>query len=127
MTNEIPRRIRVDRYTPAEKAIHDAIQVVEAAGAHPLLTDAVILLDKAREKVADFVDDVAPTAEEEVGQTRQSTISAAPPSAARSDGAATKCPTCGGDGVKFDANCPAAWAHRFVNARATDARTEGET
>ena len=79
MTNEIPRRIRIDRYTPAEKAINDAIQVVEAAGAHPLLTDAVILLDKAREKVADFVDDVVPTAEEEVGQTRQSTIAAAPP------------------------------------------------
>jgi hypothetical protein len=53
---DIPRRIRIDLFTPAEKAIFDAVQVVEQAGAHPLLTDAVILLGQAREKVADFVD-----------------------------------------------------------------------
>jgi hypothetical protein len=54
--SEIPRRIRIDKFTPAEKAIFDAVQVVEQAGTHPLLTDAVILLGQAREKVADYVD-----------------------------------------------------------------------
>ena len=54
--SDIPRRIRVDLFTPAERAIHDAKHAVEAAGAHPLLTDAVVLLAKAQEKVADFVD-----------------------------------------------------------------------
>ena len=29
---------------------------VEAAGCHPLLTDAVILLGQAKNKVADFID-----------------------------------------------------------------------
>lgn len=53
---EPPRRIRLDRLTPAERAIHDAVRAVEAAGCDPLLTDAVILLQQAREKVADFVD-----------------------------------------------------------------------
>lgn len=54
----IPRRNRIDRFSPAEKAIYDAMQVVEAAGAHPLLTDAVVLLVQARDKVADFVDGI---------------------------------------------------------------------
>ena len=30
------------------------------------------------------------------------------------------CPTCDGDGsddAPFDANCPAAWAHRFIESR----------
>ncbi len=54
--NDIPRRICLDRMTPAEVAIHDAIQAVEAAGADPLLTDAVMLLLAAKDKVADYVD-----------------------------------------------------------------------
>jgi hypothetical protein len=52
----IPRRNRLDLCTPAELAIYDAVQAVEKAGAHPLLTDAVNLLAQAREKVADYVD-----------------------------------------------------------------------
>jgi methionine synthase I (cobalamin-dependent) len=56
--NEIPRRMRVDMYTPAELAIREAILAVETAGADPLLTDAVVLLDQAKAKVADFVDGV---------------------------------------------------------------------
>lgn len=52
----IARRCDMLQFTPAEKAIYDAVQVVEAAGAHPLLTDAVILLQQARDKVADFVE-----------------------------------------------------------------------
>lgn len=54
--NEIPRRARIDKFTPAEKAIYDAVQIVEEMGADVLLTDAVILLQQARDKVADFVD-----------------------------------------------------------------------
>jgi hypothetical protein len=52
----IPRRSCLDLNTPAELAIYEAMQAVEKAGAHPLLTDAVILLGQARDKVADFVD-----------------------------------------------------------------------
>lgn len=52
----IPRRIRLDHCTPAELAIVAAVKAVEEAGAHPLLTDAVVLLGQARDKVADFVD-----------------------------------------------------------------------
>jgi hypothetical protein len=54
--NQIPRRNRLDQMTPAEKAIFDAKQVVEEAGAHELLTKAVILLGEAQEAVADYVD-----------------------------------------------------------------------
>ena len=59
--NEVPRRIRIDLFSEAEKAIYDATWVVERAGAHPHLTDAVVLLQKAREAVADFVDGVPHT------------------------------------------------------------------
>lgn len=56
LKNEVPRRIRIDLYTPAETAIRAAIIAVEEAGADPLLTDAVILLGQAQSKVADYVD-----------------------------------------------------------------------
>lgn len=52
----VPRRACLDRMTPAERAISDAIQAVEAIGADPLLTDAVVLLGQAKSKVADYVD-----------------------------------------------------------------------
>jgi hypothetical protein len=51
-----PRRCKVDEMIPAELAIREATLAVEALGAHPLLTKAVILLGEAREAVADFVD-----------------------------------------------------------------------
>lgn len=51
-----PRRCDILQYTPAEKAISDAMAAVESIGAHPLLTDAVALLEQARSKVADYVD-----------------------------------------------------------------------
>lgn len=57
MTNEIPRRNRIDIATPAETAIRAAIDAVEAAGASVNLTDAVVLLDRAFHKVADHVDE----------------------------------------------------------------------
>lgn len=52
----MPRRCRVNLYTHAERSIWQAMQEVENAGAHPLLTDAINLLIAAREKVADFVE-----------------------------------------------------------------------
>ena len=54
--DDFPRRCKVDEMTPAELAIREAVLKVEALGAHPLLTKAVILLGEAREAVADFVD-----------------------------------------------------------------------
>ena len=54
--NGFPRRRRIDLWTRAERAINEALQTVEAAGAHTLLTEAVVLLDQAQNKVADFVE-----------------------------------------------------------------------
>lgn len=54
--NDVPRRSRLDLFTPAERAIYDAALAVEAAGCDPLLTDAVNKLHEARSLVADFVD-----------------------------------------------------------------------
>lgn len=51
-----PRRHRIDQWVPAERAIHDAVQAVEVMGADVRLTEAVILLGRARDSVADFVD-----------------------------------------------------------------------
>ena len=52
----IPRRIDCTLHTPAEAAITRAIAEVEKAGAHTLLTEAVVLLSNARELVSDFAD-----------------------------------------------------------------------
>jgi hypothetical protein len=53
---ETPRRNRLDLYTPAETAIHLAIQEVEKAGADVKLTQAVQKLIEAKELVSDYVD-----------------------------------------------------------------------
>lgn len=42
--------------SPAELAIHNAMAEVEKAGADVLLTKAVVLLQEAKDRVADFVD-----------------------------------------------------------------------
>lgn len=55
---QVPRRNRLDLCTPAEMAIYNAVQEVEKLAADVRLTDAVTLLQQAREKVADFIDDV---------------------------------------------------------------------
>lgn len=60
MSDEIPRRIRIDLATPEEMAIRNAIAAVEAMGADVRLTQATILLDQALSKVADYVDGVKP-------------------------------------------------------------------
>lgn len=62
---EFSRRIRIDLLTPPETAIREAMLAVEAAGAHPLLTDAVGLLGQAREKVADYIEINADTVVEQ--------------------------------------------------------------
>jgi len=51
-----PTRADMQHFSPAEKAIWDAQQAVEAAGASIALTDAAILLGKARDRVADHVE-----------------------------------------------------------------------
>lgn len=49
------RRARVDLFTPAETAIREAMLAVEDVGAHPLLTEAVTLLDEAQEVLGAYV------------------------------------------------------------------------
>ena len=56
MSETTPRRIDMRRWIPAERGIYDAMQAVEAMAPDVLLTQAVILLGKARECVADYVD-----------------------------------------------------------------------
>lgn len=56
----VPRRIDLNRMVPAERAITEAMHLVEGMGASPALTEAVVLLGKARDRVADHVDVEAP-------------------------------------------------------------------
>lgn len=55
--NTIPRRAIIDQNTPAELAIHNAIQEVEKMGCDVRLTKAVILLSEAKDLIADVVDE----------------------------------------------------------------------
>jgi hypothetical protein len=52
-----PRRSCSDLWIPAEKAIQDTVNLVEDLGAHTLLTDAVILLGQARDKISDWAEE----------------------------------------------------------------------
>jgi hypothetical protein len=56
--NGIPRRIRIDHFTPAEAAIHAAMHEVEKAGGSIALTEAINLLSKARDRVADHFEGI---------------------------------------------------------------------
>ena len=56
---EFPRRAQLQLLTPTEKCIYDAMQEVEKLGAHPSLTDVVNLLSKARERLADWVENLS--------------------------------------------------------------------
>lgn len=51
-----PTRADLRWQSPAEKAIRAAMAAVEGAGASEALTDAVILLDRALQRVADHVE-----------------------------------------------------------------------
>lgn len=52
----IPTRADIRFWSDAERAIATAMRAVEDAGASLALTDAVILLGKARDRVADHVE-----------------------------------------------------------------------
>jgi len=54
--NGVPRRDRLDLNCDAETMIRSVMLAVEHLGADPLLTDAIVLLGQARNKVADFVE-----------------------------------------------------------------------
>lgn len=56
--SDFPRRIQMQQWVPAERMISDAMHQVESMGADLRLTDAVDLLGKAKDRVADFVDGV---------------------------------------------------------------------
>lgn len=55
---EWPRRAKLSEMTPAERALYDVVAIVESAGADVRLTDAVVLVQAARESVADYVDGI---------------------------------------------------------------------
>jgi hypothetical protein len=55
-TDAIPRRHYVNKLIPAERAIYDAIQIVEALGADIRLTDVVIRLSEAKDRLSDWAD-----------------------------------------------------------------------
>ena len=54
--SEIPRRVQMQRWCEAERAIYDACLSVERMPADSRLTHAVILLGEARNAVADYID-----------------------------------------------------------------------
>ena len=54
--DSIPTRIDMNWLTAAELATREAICAVEKAGGSPALTDAVTLLSKARDRIADHVE-----------------------------------------------------------------------
>lgn len=60
MTDSYPRRSDILRMTPAELAIRKAVLEVEKLPGDVRLTDAVILLSQAQNKVADYVDSLPP-------------------------------------------------------------------
>jgi len=55
--SKIPRRANIYEMCKAELAIYKAAEAVEEMAADTRLTEAVILLQKAREKVADYIDE----------------------------------------------------------------------
>ena len=52
-----PRRQCIDRLLPTERQLRSAIDAVEALGAHPRLTDAVMALQSACDAVADWAEE----------------------------------------------------------------------
>jgi hypothetical protein len=55
-TGAAPRRCYIDKMTSEEKTLLDAIGMLEELPAHPLLSEAQTLVQQARDKVADYVD-----------------------------------------------------------------------
>ena len=59
-TNEVPRRLRLDQMFPAELAVVAAVQEIEKLPPDLRLTEALNLLHKAKERIADFFDNKKP-------------------------------------------------------------------
>jgi len=59
MGTDIPRRNRLDLNSPSELAIHGAIQEVEKEGCDVRLTEAVTLMQKAKDLVSDYIDEIS--------------------------------------------------------------------
>jgi hypothetical protein len=57
----VSRRAHLDHLTSAEQAVVAAVDAVESMPPDVRLTQAVILLQQARDKIADFVDGRAST------------------------------------------------------------------
>lgn len=68
--SDFPSRQCMDLFSVGESAIRHAVDVVEGMGASVHLTDAVILLAKARAKVADHVEGVPARALDGVGEAQ---------------------------------------------------------
>ncbi len=51
-----PSRCVLEQLSPLERQMWDLQASIEAEGAHPLLTQALLLVSQAREKVADYVE-----------------------------------------------------------------------
>lgn len=66
--DEVTRRNRLDLCTPAEKAIYEATYEIEKIGADVRLTEAQNLLDKARNLIADYIDNVPAPAAPDKGE-----------------------------------------------------------
>lgn len=56
-----PRRSSLPHRSPAENSISVAVNEVEHMGCDVLLTEAVVLLGQARDKVADYIDKMNPS------------------------------------------------------------------
>lgn len=52
-----PRRATLEKMTPAELAIYNAIQEVDKVGADVKLTQAIQKLSEAKDFVSDYVDE----------------------------------------------------------------------
>ena len=62
--DEPPRSICLWKYTHIEKVISEGVNIIENMGAHPLLTEAQCLLMDAQRKIAKYIDEVLPTADD---------------------------------------------------------------
>jgi hypothetical protein len=71
------RRYFLEKLTPAERKIQEALAAVEELGADPRLSDAYVLLSGAGEAVADFVDGVDPDIQRSCVMQRRETTAPA--------------------------------------------------
>ena len=52
----IPRRVNYQKMVPAERLILKSMQETEKIGADPKLTEAITLLNKAKDLISDYID-----------------------------------------------------------------------